>query len=96
MNKTISNRDVVCQLEDHIVSDMAGEKVMLSMKNGKYYNLGEIGGVIWDYLKEPIAIQDLIHRLVREYDVEEQACSDQVLQFIEHLATEELIKVEST
>ena len=27
---------------------MDGEKVMLSINNGKYYNLGEIGGDIWE------------------------------------------------
>jgi len=33
-------------VEGNIVSNMDGEKVMLSIKNGKYYNLGEIGGFI--------------------------------------------------
>lgn len=32
---------VIVQVEGNIVSDMDGEKVMLSIKNGKYYNLGE-------------------------------------------------------
>ena len=30
---------------------MGGEKVMLSVKNGKYYNLGEIGGEIWELIR---------------------------------------------
>lgn len=34
----------IVQSEGNIVSDMDGEKVMLSIKNGKYYNLGKIGG----------------------------------------------------
>ena len=30
------------QKEGNVVSDMDGEKVMLSIHNGKYYNLGEV------------------------------------------------------
>ena len=37
---------VIVQSEGFLVSDMDGEKVMLSIDNGKYYNLGEIGGRI--------------------------------------------------
>ena len=42
--KQISLQDLVVQIPGNIVSDMGGEKVMMSINNGKYYNLGEIGG----------------------------------------------------
>ena len=35
---------VVVRAEGCIVSDMGNEKVMMSIRNGKYYNLGEVGG----------------------------------------------------
>ena len=95
MNKTISIYDRVSQIEGNIVSDMDGEKVMLSIENGKYYNLGEIGGEIWELLKEPISIYDLIHSLLNQYDVEEEKCSNQVISFIDTLAEQNLVKVES-
>ena len=47
-NQNISLNDEVSQREGNIVSDMGGEKVMLSINNGKYYNLGEMGGEIWE------------------------------------------------
>ena len=42
--KQISLQNMVAQIPGNIVSDMGGEKVMMSINNGKYYNLGEIGG----------------------------------------------------
>ena len=33
---------------------MDGEKVMLSIEKGKYYNLGLLGGVIWELIESPI------------------------------------------
>ena len=47
-NQNISLNQTLSQVKGNIVSDMGGEKVMLSVNNGKYYNLGEIGGDIWD------------------------------------------------
>ena len=87
----ISLRDCITQAEGNIVSDMDGEKVMLSIKNGKYYNLGTIGGVIWDYIQKPIHVDDLIAKLQNEYNVEAEQCIEDVLPFIEHLFEENLI-----
>ncbi|MGJ9459030.1 lasso peptide biosynthesis PqqD family chaperone [Oceanobacillus sp. CF4.6] len=91
--KTVSLKDVVSQMEGNIVSDMDGEKVMLSIQNGKYYNLGDIGGEIWDGMKEPIAIQQLISTLVSQYDVDESVCEEQVIYFINLLYAEGLINL---
>ena len=87
----IGLKDYIAQAEGNIVSDMDGEKVMLSIKNGKYYNLGTIGGVIWDYLHKPILVDDLITKLQSEYNVEAAQCMADVLPFIEHLYEENLI-----
>ncbi|RKQ33477.1 lasso peptide biosynthesis PqqD family chaperone [Oceanobacillus halophilus] len=94
MNQTISKEQVVSQVEGNIVSDMDGEKVMLSIQNGKYYNLGEIGGEIWEYLKSPITIKALITRLLSQYDVGEKECEEQVMSFLNHLLKEGLIQID--
>ena len=87
----IGLKDYIAQAEGNIVSDMDGEKVMLSIKNGKYYNLGTIGGVIWDHLQKPILLEELISKLQNEYNVEAEQCLSDVLPFIEHLHEENLI-----
>lgn len=88
---TISVRQWVVQGEGSIVSDMDGEKVMLSVRNGKYYNLGEIGGILWDRLSTPVTVERLIDRLVEEYDVEREVCERQTLGFLESMLREGLI-----
>ncbi|MGN7941330.1 lasso peptide biosynthesis PqqD family chaperone [Virgibacillus sp. 6R] len=81
------------QKEGNIVSDMDGEKVMLSILNGKYYNLGKIGGVIWDLIEKPISYPELVDSLVNNYDVDRGECEKQVLSFLESLKKEELIVI---
>ncbi|WP_226038124.1 lasso peptide biosynthesis PqqD family chaperone [Aquibacillus saliphilus] len=92
-NQVVSVSQVVKQNEGNIVSDMDGEKVMLSINKGKYYNLGEMGGEIWDQIKEPTSVKELIESLLAQYDVEESECRDQVISFLGMLASEELIQL---
>ncbi|WP_459500045.1 lasso peptide biosynthesis PqqD family chaperone [Bacillus sp. C1] len=85
----------VVQSTGNIVSDMDGEKVMLNVQKGKYYNLGEMGGDIWDLIKEPITVTQLIATLLSNYDVERMNCEEQVLSFLECLFQENLIHMEN-
>ncbi|NOU65171.1 lasso peptide biosynthesis PqqD family chaperone [Paenibacillus sp. LMG 31461] len=90
-NQTIEMTQKVVQKDGHIVSDMGGEKVMLSIENGKYYNLGSMGGIIWDMIQEPMHVEHLINKLMEEYDVERSVCEGHVVSFLEHMAKEGLI-----
>ncbi|KAB8133656.1 lasso peptide biosynthesis PqqD family chaperone [Gracilibacillus oryzae] len=88
----LSLKQTVKQMEGNIVSDMNGEKVMLSVKNGKYYNLGSLGGEIWDQIKEPVVIEDLISLLLEKYEVEPEQCEEQTMTFLRQLIDEGLVE----
>lgn len=77
----------------HIVSDMDGEKVMLHMERGKYYNLGTIGGVIWDLLEERLTVEQIVERLLEQYEIERDVCEQQVQSFVEELWHEGLVRI---
>lgn len=79
------------QSPGNIVSDMDGEKVMLSVANGKYYNLGELGGEIWELMKEPITIQELVTTLQSQYNVEQTDYQSHVSDFLSQLLEQGLV-----
>jgi CO dehydrogenase/acetyl-CoA synthase gamma subunit (corrinoid Fe-S protein) len=85
------NQEVV-QGKGNIVSEMGGEKVMLSIENGKYYNLGEIGGEIWDLMQEPIKVDQVVSILMSNYEVNKADCEHQVISFLNQLNEEGLIE----
>jgi hypothetical protein len=93
--KKISLEQTVVQKEGNLVSDMSGEKVMLSINNGKYYNLGETGGFIWDMILEKNTVIQVIEKIIKEYHVEKSVCEIQVVSFLELLLKEDLISIES-
>jgi hypothetical protein len=94
-SQTISLETIFGQVEGNIVSDMGGDKVMLSISNGKYYNLGEIGGVIWDAIEQPLSFRELIDTLLYEYQVDRETCEQQVQTFLKMLLKEDIIMIHS-
>ncbi|RBP88293.1 coenzyme PQQ synthesis protein D (PqqD) [Cytobacillus firmus] len=92
-NQKISLSNKLSQVEGIIVSDMGGEKVMLSIAKGKYFNLGEMGGEIWDLMKEAIEVKQIISVLESIYQVDQEECEEQVLTFLSQLFDQELIKI---
>jgi hypothetical protein len=90
---SISKQAVILQKQETIISDMDGDTVMMSIKNNKYYNLGSVGGIIWNKLLEPITIENLINDLTSEFEIEKENCEKQVLSFLESLYEENLIEL---
>ncbi|MEF2245683.1 MULTISPECIES: lasso peptide biosynthesis PqqD family chaperone [unclassified Paenibacillus] len=84
------NALVVCS-QNNIVSDMGEEKVILSVENGKYYNLGVMGSQIWNLIQEPKLVTQIVDELMEEFDVDRSTCEDQLLSFLIHLSKEKLV-----
>ena len=88
----VTNQSTIVQSQKQLVSDMDGEKVMLSITNGKYYNLGDIGGDIWELLERPILVKELVTTLLSKYEVDHAECEIQVIDFLQDLLKEGLVK----
>lgn len=86
----------VVQGKGNIVSEMDGEKVMMNIQNGKYYNLSKVGSKIWDMMKEPISVAQLVNALMSSYAVGQTECEEQVRSFLEHLFEENIIEIGET
>ncbi|MUT68058.1 lasso peptide biosynthesis PqqD family chaperone [Paenibacillus sp. NEAU-GSW1] len=82
----------VVQANGYLVSDMGGDKVMMSIEKGMYFNLGHSGGRIWELLESPRTVSEIVWQLTAEYDIAESECERQVAAFLSQLAEQGLIK----
>ncbi|MFC3801476.1 lasso peptide biosynthesis PqqD family chaperone [Cohnella sp. GCM10012308] len=96
LKDTHDTEQIVVRAEGNMASDMNGEKVMFSTRTGKYYNLGAVGGRIWDLIEEPIDIGRLIDTLAAEYEVERATCEREAFAFLRQMYRESLIEVRSS
>ena len=80
-------------VKDHLYSEIKGEGVILSLKNGKYYGINSVGSSIWQAIQNPATLPEIETLVTREYDVDQKTCRQEVLKFLERMVNEELVEV---
>lgn len=83
---------VIIRNENIDDTDIDGEKVMMNIDRGQYYSMNEVAGMIWDMAEKEIAVEDIVNKLLDEYEVEKDTCIISTLSFLERLYHEGLIK----
>lgn len=79
--------------KDSIYSNVDNEVVIMSLSEDQYISLNEVGSRIWELISEsPQSIDELVSKLLQEYDVEEATCRVEVTGFIEELMARNLIE----
>ena len=75
------------------VTDLAGEKVMVDFEQGKYFCIKGVGNDIWDMLEEKeMSVEQILHKLLEEYEVTEEVCEKEVLEFLKKLEQAEILE----
>lgn len=91
----ISGCSTVAVVKDQISADLADEAVILHLESGVYYGLDGVGARIWALIQEPKVVNDVRDTLLDEYDVDPERCESELLAFLEELAAQALIEVQS-
>ena len=68
--------------KDINVTELDGEKVMVDFETGKYFIIKGCGNDIWDMLSEEISPSEIVERLLKEYDVSREECTQSVVDFL--------------
>lgn len=76
-----------------IANQMDGEIVMMSIDNGEYYGLDETGSRIWELLESPVSVQKLLDTLLEEFEVDQEECKNDTLEFLNDLLDKNLLLV---
>lgn len=70
---------------DWISAKVGDEIVMMSVEEGKYIGLNDVGARIWELLDEPQPREALEARLLEEFEVTPEACRSEVDAFLAKL-----------
>ncbi|HRE48046.1 MAG TPA: PqqD family protein [Aggregatilineales bacterium] len=77
-----------------LISDVAGESVLLNMDTEKYFTLNESGTRMWEALQQHGTLDGAVAALLEEYDVEEATLRQDLTTLIEELRAAQLVIVE--
>jgi len=67
------------------------EAVLLHLVTKKYFSLNQTGIRIWQMLSEQVPVDEIIRRIVDEFDVDTDGARSSVTRFLGALFTEGLI-----
>lgn len=73
------------------VTDLSGEKVMIDFQSGKYFMIKGAGNDIWEMIQKETTIDEIIVKLLKEYDVSKEECTSSVMSFLTQLKTLDII-----
>lgn len=88
-----SVKDLFVAISEHLCCDLSGETVILNMRNGKYYGLNEVGGVIWNAIKSPAFLSGIQAGVMQKYEIDADTCEREVLIFLRKMHHEGLVEI---
>ena len=94
--KTVKLTDTLKRNEELISSDIDDETVMMSLEQGQYYGLDAIGSRIWELYATPQTLNKVIETLLVEFDVDEETCKADVINFVQQLLDNNLLMKENS
>jgi hypothetical protein len=76
-----------------VFSEMDGEIVMMSIENSEYYGLDPVASRIWELLEQPATIEQLVEKLLAEYEVDYDTCLKDVIAFSDELLEKNILSL---
>lgn len=80
--------------DEQVSADLAGETVILSMRDGNYYGLDGVGTRVWGMLREPRTFGDLVDAIVAEFEVDAVTAARDLTTLFADLERRGLVTVE--
>ena len=91
-NEITLNTKIV-QAKDVVSEELGSEVVMLRVESNAYYSTNDIGAEIWKRIAQPVLVQNLVADLMQEFDVDEEQCAQDVIQFLNYAFDEGTVTI---
>ncbi len=82
---------IVVASDDQVSTVVGGDVVILGMRDGIYYGLNQVGVRIWELVRSPRRIDDLITLLTSEFDIDAASCERDTIALLGDLAERGLV-----
>ena len=70
------------------------EVVLMTLKSGQCFGLGETGSAVWRLLAQPTRLQPLVEALIRTYDAPAPVIERDVRELLEEMLDRGLIELQ--
>jgi hypothetical protein len=88
----LGSESIIKRNDGFLEAEIDGEIVILSVELGTCYGLNKVGSRIWQLLAQSCRVDDLCAILISEYRIDREMCERQVLELLEALQSEGMIR----
>jgi len=96
-NSTIVLTTVIQRNDTQFLANKLGEEmVMMNMESGEFITMNNVGTDIWSLSEQPVSVSGLIQKLQQLYDITEDQCMKETIQFLEMSAGQNIFTIHNT
>jgi len=88
----IDLQTALARSEQLLYSEVDGDVTMMSVENGKYYSLRDVGARIWALLERPMSPEQICDQLMAEYRIDRERCEADVMRVLRQMASEGVVE----
>lgn len=82
----LTHEAVLVRRDDrHLTNPVGNETVLLDLQTGDYLGLDPVASSIWSRLQTPQTLSSLVQGLMEEYEVGEEECRKDTLEFLQKI-----------
>lgn len=94
MSFEFNEKTIITANTQQVTGDLPdGDVVILSLNDGMYYGLNEVGARIWKLIQQPLSVRQVNEALLAEYDVGPEECYQEVARLLQELHLRGLLHV---
>ena len=90
---TIADVAVISRSPSVLTAEVDGEIVMMSIEQGRYYGLDDIGSDIWRRIEPPCSFAALIDKLVADYDADRATIVADVQTMLGRMVEQDVVRL---
>jgi hypothetical protein len=83
---------VLVAARDQVSAELEGEAVILGLADGVYYGLDGVGALVWERLREPRSVAELVGVVTAAFDVDAETAERDLLALLRELAERRLVE----
>src|ERR1700724_865265 len=89
----IGDATMISRSSSVLTAEVDGEIVMMSIEQGRYFGLDDIGSDIWKRIEQPCSFAALIDRLAADYDADRATIAADVQAMLGRMAAQDVVRL---
>ena len=89
----ITDATVISRSPSVLTAEVEGEIVMMSIEQGRYFGLDDIGSDIWKRIEAPCSFAALIDRLMVDYEADRATIAADVQALLGRMAAQDVVRL---